>query len=777
MKWTLFFVFSFSLFIGFRTKCQAQHITTPIHYSKWIQNYSNSEKLSLNNSLAELYHSSNIEENDTFDLFLGERTNFSEIPIAFFMDSANGKVIQYEKLEIGINLPMDAQKLIGNFVKTGRGINPFDPEQIKITAKFYHIDNLPSSYSGVIPFGHIISSDCFKKIDAFYYEEFHHEMQDDRFKQGYWKKDTTSFNFRIRYAPQKTGWWACSINIYVQNELKYILPTFNFLCLTGTSNGFISGISENKRLLQFENGKNFFGIGQNIPVADMPNAIIPKGLGPAREQPPKGFDLQREYISDLASNGGNLVRIMHSEWADAIEWEKLNDYSMNMNFAWETDRTFELCEEKDVFLLWTLQYHAPLMYHNPYGNDALSWPSSPYQKELKLEKPEDFFTNEEAIKFYQYKLRYQFSRWGYSKMIAGVLLINEMNEMAANPFVEPAHHPYFHDTVFRNQVGKWFTRMKNYIQDDLDYPFMIGSSFTGDVGEHVGDDPIMSAADFNDYHPYGENRNRNLAARFGGMNFIPGYGIFLRYKKPLIIGEMGTWATEFLHQCHENEFHTDLWATAFMGGWAGGLHWHNWEDNYQKDLRKNFKALHLFLQDVNFDFYNWEPSRWPETKMNEPDYSEKRNDYYENLYLTANSGANKADRAIGWVHNRSHYWYNLPETECEKNASNKNSKQSIGKEAYKPGDDDTGKFEKYEGKENEDKRITRLSGMQNFKKFTIEWYHTKTGELLATTKEYHGIGDFKIKIPDIINQQEYQDLGYKIYTGKCFTKNCYNANF
>jgi hypothetical protein len=135
------------------------------------------------------------------------------------------------------------------------------------------------------------------------------------------------------------------------------------------------------------------------------------------------------------------------------------------------------------------------------------------------------------------------------------------------------------------------------------------------------------------------------------------------------------------------------------------------------------------------------------------------------------------NRAFGWVHNRSHYWYNLPETECEKEKTNSKSKGNNGKKTFRPADDDEGGFVKYEGKENKKKRMTRINGLQNFKKFKIDWIDTKTGLMIKTTSEYHGIGKFKITIPDEINQQEYQDLGYKIYTGKCFTENCLNVNF
>lgn len=746
MKIEKLLILGFSLFVTGALEVNAQHITVPIHYSKWIQNYAPADSLR-------------------------GITTFSNIPIAFFMEEADGKVKQYEKLEIGIDLPDDAKKLISNFIQKGNGMNPFDPSQLDIRAFFMYVDTDKS----------IASSTSDKKIklierSAFYYEEFITKNDNPRLKHGYWEQDSTSFNFRIRFAPDKLGWWTCTINIFANNELLHTLPSFDFLCVPGNSDGFINGISENKRLLQFENGKNFFGIGQNIPIADLNNAVKPGGLSKFKSQPPHGFDLQRSYIKELAENGGNLIRIMNGEWADAIEWEKLNDYSMNMNVAWEQDRTFDLCLEKNVYLLWTLQYHAALMYHNPFGNDELAWPSSPYHLQLGIEIPEDFFTNTEAIKFYQYKLRYQLSRWGYSRMIAGLQLVNELNEMAADP-KNISVHPYFTDSTFRNKVGKWFLTMKNYLQEDLKYDFLVGSSFTGDLSGFVVDDPVMKISDFNAYHPYGENRNRNVGARFGGMNITPGYGVFKRYQKPTIIGEMGVWETEFLYECHENEFHTDLWATTFMGGWAGGLHWHNWEDNFKMNLRKNFFGLHTFLKNVNFTEIEWTPKRFPEKNINETVYSKKGNDHFENLYMTGNKKLFNDDRAFGWVHNRSHYWYNLPETDCEKEKANSKTKENTGKKSFRPSDDDEGEFVKYEGNANKKKRMTRIDGLQNFKKFHIDWIDTKTGLTIKTTSEYHGMGKFKINIPDEINQQEYQDLGYKIYTGKCFTNNCINVNF
>jgi hypothetical protein len=761
MKRVLFFIFSFSLFVGISPKCNAQHITVPIHYSKWIQNYV------ANDSLRGV-------------------TTFSTIPIAFYMKEANGKVEQFEKLEIGINLPDDAQILISNFIRKGRGVNPFDPDQLKITAAFSHNEKDQS-------FKKSNGNETITLVerDAFYYEEFNVKNDDLRFKHGSWRKDTSIFNFRVRFAPNKTGRWSCTINIQVNGELKYSLPTFEFICSPGKSNGFITGVSKNKRLLQFENGNNFFGIGQNIPFADLPNSIQPDGTGPTREQPPLGYQLQREYIEDLAANGGNLVRLMHGEWTDALEWEKLNDYSMNMNFAWEFDQTVNLCQEKNIYILWLQQVHTAFMARNPYNNDALAWPMNPYHVYLKLEKPEDFFRSEEAMKHYKNKIRYMLSRWGYSRMIVGIQPMSELNEMAANITDAPAHHPYFTDTAFRNNVGKWFLEIKNYIQKDLNYSFLIGSSYTGDVGAHVVNDPIMSIADFNDYHPYAEDRSRNIGGRFGGINMTPGYGIFKRFEKPTIIGEMGTWSTEYLQECNENEFHTDLWATTFMGGWAGGLHWHNWEDNYKMNLRNNFIGLRAFLNEINLisdDVDNtadipWTPHRWPQNNVNDSIYSEKKDNYFESLYMTGDKSLFNETRAFGWVHNRSHYWYNLPETDCEKELSNKKSKQSNGKKAFRPADDDIGGFEKYEGKENESKRIMRISNLKNFKKYSIKWYDTETGNLKMITNEFHFSGKFKVKIPDEINQTTYQDLAFtiqparKTFLGEKIKKKDFFCNF
>jgi len=747
MKGVLLFVIYLLLFVGAATKCQAQHITVPIHYSKWIQNYG---------------------EADIFNI----DTPFSEIPIAFYMDSANGKVKQFEKLEIGISLPESAKVQIANYIRRGQGINPFDPNHIRIQAHFSHSDE-----DKIIKQSHGESRMTIIEREAFYYEEFKTKMDDIKFKHGYWAKDTTSFNFRVRFAPTKLGWWTCTVNIKIDGKLIHTLPSFEFLCIPSSQNGFITNVSENNRLLQFENGKNFFGIGQNIPIADIPNPIKPEGMGPTRDQPPLGYQLQREYIADLASNGGNLIRIIHGEWADALEWEKLNDYSMNMNFAWEFDQTVNLCHEKNIYILWLQQVHTAFMARNPYGNDALAWPMNPYHVYLQLEKPEDFFRSEEALKYYKNKIRYMLSRWGYSRMICGIQPMNEINEMAANITDAPVHHPYFTDTSFRNDVAKWFLEIKNYIQKDLDYPFLVGSSYTGDVGAHVVKDPIMPIADFNDYHPYAEDRNRNVAGRFGGINITPGYGIFKRFEKPTIIGEMGTWGTEFLQECHENEFHSDLWASTFMGGWASGLHWHNWEDNFKMDLRKNFLGLRTFLNKINLTSeyeYNsagipWTPHRWPENNLKDSIYSDKKDNYFESLYMTGDKSLFNDTRAFGWVHNRSHYWYNFPETDCEKELSNKKSKQSKGKKAFHPTDDDQGGFVKYEGKENESKRIIRISNLKNFKKYSINWYDTETGDLRMITNKYHFSGKFRVKIPDEINQTTYQDFAFTIQpAGKTF---------
>jgi hypothetical protein len=697
-----------------------------------------------------------------------------EVGVAVFAPQTNvGEVKKCEMLELGLNFPDEITDQIQNYFSNipHDAINPFDPDQINIEAYFIHYNVTDLHYYEQYLIDPADANTAYiRQAFGFYYEEFHTDYS--TYADGDWIQDTTSFNFRIRFAPNRTGIWRTEIKIFINGTLEYVLKPIYFNCTPSDCPGFIAGgeTTSDKRHFVFENGDAFFGIGQNIPFPTLPNAIMPPNYGVTRSEPPKSYELRNSYIEDLAENEGNFIRIFMTEWADAIEWENLGNYKKAMPFAWETDNMFKLCEKEGVYLLWCHSIQVPFLDNNPYGSGNLAWPGNPYNLELGLSGPRDFFTDPTAKKYYKQRLRYMMARWGYSPSIAGMELMNEINQIIHIP------EPYHTDLSLRTDVGYWFNEMKNYIQDVLAYNFNVGSSFTAEIG--YADDPpanypydlVMYYSDFVDYHNYSMERNRNLGSRWKILN----NDLYDLIKKPVIIGEVDM-EHEILYQCSELEFHNDIWANAMMGGFGIGLKWHNWMDRYNQDFSVNYIYMREFF-DTYIDFKNidWEPKRWPGVPNSwsnwifnpslEAPYSTLRDNYFEVLYMTGDGDHINDKRAFGWVHNRSSYWYNLKGA-CEDaiitiSTSNSDPDDDI----IRPGDDDPNNNIIINSGNNTKKyRKIRMFHMSNYQTFDIRWFNPLTGTEYLSTQETHGSGDFIVTIPNNVNFTENKDLVFLMY--------------
>ena len=95
---------------------------------------------------------------------------------------------KHQKYEVGFRLDARTQQSVSNFVFQidHHKVNPFDPKQISLEAVF--------------------TSPTGKKVKrlGFYYQPFKADRNFDK-----WKTVTTTFPWRIRFAPDEIGEWKC----------------------------------------------------------------------------------------------------------------------------------------------------------------------------------------------------------------------------------------------------------------------------------------------------------------------------------------------------------------------------------------------------------------------------------------------------------------------------------------------------------------------------------------------------------------------------------------
>src|ERR1043165_6870322 len=117
------------------------------------------------------------------------------LDIASFHANGFTGIPQYDRFEIGVILPKNIQDQIDNFLSTGVGINPYDPNQIKV-------------YCGYTPVG---SSNTYWR-NGFYYHDFGVQANS-------WVEQSTPYKFRIRFAPPTVGDYDAMVFIDVNNQL------------------------------------------------------------------------------------------------------------------------------------------------------------------------------------------------------------------------------------------------------------------------------------------------------------------------------------------------------------------------------------------------------------------------------------------------------------------------------------------------------------------------------------------------------------------------------
>src|SRR5690606_3891617 len=153
---------------------------------------------------------SSFPQNIPSQSFVGNNTSKGKAGLAIFSPefSSTIKVQQYAKLEIGVKLPLELHEAVYNHIhKIERGVamSPFDPDQIQIIAEFQNDQET-------------------KMVEGFYYEPF---IKPPGTKSN-WITDTTSFDFRVRFATGSLGKWQATVKIISNKTDTIKLRSFEF---------------------------------------------------------------------------------------------------------------------------------------------------------------------------------------------------------------------------------------------------------------------------------------------------------------------------------------------------------------------------------------------------------------------------------------------------------------------------------------------------------------------------------------------------------------------
>ncbi len=134
----------------------------------------------------------------------------------FTPEGTVGRVGKFCKLEIGFKLSKEIEQEVEKFIrKKAKGINPFDPEQIDVSVRL------------IAPNGEEIVTHGF-----YYLPYFKNPFKD------LWIPDTTSFKWRVRFAPNQIGAWKGEVDVRVSGFAP-AKSSFKFYCIESGHKGVL----------------------------------------------------------------------------------------------------------------------------------------------------------------------------------------------------------------------------------------------------------------------------------------------------------------------------------------------------------------------------------------------------------------------------------------------------------------------------------------------------------------------------------------------------------
>ena len=241
-----------------------------------------------------------------------------------------------------------------------------------------------------------------------------------------------------------------------------------------------------------------------------------------------------------------------------------------------------------------LDYHGIFEVKPDFWGGNNFWPRHPYNATNggPCQVQNDFFTNAEARKLYEKRLRYLVARWSAFPNLLAWEFFNEID----NEYKYLKH----------DDVVAWHRGMGRHLRSIDPYRHLITSSFTG--GSEKPDLFALPEMDFSQYHSYNEKHPAQMmgqkTARF-----------FEKYQKPFYVSEYGTdwrgWKPDT--DPYFRALHQAIWSGVFTGAAGTGMTWW-WESIHANNLYLHWLALSAFLQGSGIGRADMGPAHFDKTE-------------------------------------------------------------------------------------------------------------------------------------------------------------------
>lgn len=457
--------------------------------------------------------------------------------------------------------------------------NPFNPEEIDVHAAFSH------------------ESGAETRVNGFYAQSFerHSENENESIIP------TGKAGWRIRFTPPLAGRWQYQVRV-TDHTGSVSSPLHTFIVTSSPHPGFIRRDKNNPFLFAFDSGHPFFAVGENM-------------CWPGR----RGTLDYDDWLSALGTAGGNWIRIWMSPWHLGIEWNADGSQGWdpsrfgglgvyNLANAWKLDYLLDAAEKQGIQVMICMGTYGEFTTGG-YFNEGL-WNANPFSKANggPCEKPADFWTNEEARKYYRNRLRYITARYGaYTNVFAWEF----WNEANAPP--------------------EWIAEMSGCIKGTGEAPPF--DPYQHLVSTTYGKDKIwtLPEVDFTMTHYYGEGNVTNVEA------IIKKDAHWHRkYGKPHLMAEFGLdWRSS--DEKYDKAFrgvnlHNGLWSSLASGNGGTAMIWY-WDSYvHPGNLYGQYSSLRKFA-----DLVPWNEGVWEPLELESPQAARDPGSYRD-LTIPANGG-------------------------------------------------------------------------------------------------------------------------------------------
>lgn len=336
--------------------------------------------------------------------------------------------------------------------------------------------------------------------------------------------------WKARFAPQETGGYQYSFKLSKGGKVKSTSRINSFESVASGKPGFLHTKSD--WVLQFDNGKPFRGVAENIcwESRDNDDSKFFKQLHQMSDV--YNYDYM---LTDFARNGGNFYRTWMCSWNLPFDYKAPfnnsrytpSDAYYNPSALARMDYLIELSESLDLYIMLTLGQGGFTLKEGGVVNSS-----------------EEFFANRNARDRYKNRLRYIVARWGYSPHIAMWEFFNE---------VDNVQHRNRNAPIDGKLIVDWHDEMSTYIKQIDPYKHIVTTSISHRDIEGLNSIPNI---DINQKHIY--NHTSILPVEIN--KYVS------QFKKPYIIGEFGRewdWSKNF------DDFSAEMDVDFKRGLWYG----------------------------------------------------------------------------------------------------------------------------------------------------------------------------------------------------------------